>query len=187
MTPILTLLSAVAVYPATPLLDEFRAQCVDQSSLGSMVAIAEQNGWVASQPQAGTDVAAAVDAGKKMFASLGVSPTMRVFSKTFAGRNLNLIITSTKVPFDGSPRTMTNCNIYDFQAPAAIDVALLESWAGRKPQATDSNGASAFEWRPGLSRLSSKTRVGFVRGQSSDKVRVVGGLVLSSTVVEERR
>ena len=183
----LALAAAAGVYPAEQVLSSFRTGCVEQTSFSSTKSSVEKFGWVSVKPTAGSKLDVVVEAGKRTLSELGMTPTMHVYSRSIAGRPLNLVLTSGTVPFDGRPSTMTNCNIYDFEADGGLSPAALRKWAGREPAQTIVEGGPVSEWAPGLSQVPSKTRISFTPTIKTGDALHLGGLVFSSTIVEENK
>ena len=192
MNALAVLMAATAVqsgYPVTEVLSEFRLICLDQPSMAAIGDAASKNGWKSIDPSAEPRVSKVVSAGKVMLAKLNVIPETATYSKTTSGRTLSLVVFRGTVPFNGAPKPMTNCNIYDFDAAAPLDANVVSGWAGRKPtNIIIQGGLQAMEWAPGLSpRLPSKSRIGFVPNTPQFRSQPVHGIALVSNTFEEEK
>lgn len=183
------LAAAQGSYPAAAVLGEFKSTCIDQPSLESIIRTAGASGWQRFTPPDGTPIAATVAAGQKMLFSVGLQVDMPTYWKEVEGRRLEMVLSSAPVPFDGAPRTMTACNIYDFKATAPLPQEMVRSWAGREPtKQTSERGLASTEWKPGLADLPSQTRVGFIPDIPELKGKLpFTGIGLSSSIFEEAK
>jgi hypothetical protein len=174
-------------YPAAAALGEFKSVCIEQPSFQDSVRTAEARGWQRFRPAEGTPMAAAVAMGQKMLSSVGVQLEMPAFWKNLHGHRLEMVLTSVPVPFDGQPRTLTGCNMYDFDATAPLPQGVVRSWAGRDPTSqVDDQGVAWIEWKPGLAQLPSQTKVAFVPPQLKGQLPLTG-IALISDIFEEAK
>jgi len=189
LSGLLAAAAAQSLYPTSEVLAEFRQVCVNQPTMAAIDSVARGRGWQGIDPSAEPRLSRAVTAGKDYLAKLNVSPEAASYSKTVSGRNLALVVFRAPVPFDGAPRQMTNCNIYDFDASAPLETSFVTKWAGREPTNTiNQGGVQAMEWAPGLlPGLPSKARIGFVPNAPEFRSQPIQGLALISNIFEEEK
>ena len=176
-----------APYPAEEVLSEFRQVCITQPSGAAIVAAAEQRGWRSFTPEAGSTLARTLETSSRLFASINLTPQMPSYWKDIGGRRLEMVVVQGRVPFEGQPRNLINCVIYDFSARRPIETQRLRAWAGRDP--TNQGGDQGFietVWTPGLAALPSETRIAFVPDTLAYRAEFpFTGIALVSDVFEQ--
>lgn len=151
MTPALALLLVLAGPSAPPperqLLDAFKDAC---SRIGDDIdpvkADAARAGWTIMPEEGDPRVARLVKLGRDSTAKDGTA-TGATFRGKAGGRDVFLIVSryQDKTGFWGS-----GCRLYDFEATAALDARLLETWMGKPPTGVQqpAPGLSKRLWEP---------------------------------------
>ena len=123
-----------------PVLDAFRAACERTGDLEAMKADAAASGWTPMADDGEPRVEKLIRMGKEAVEEGTLSGA--AFRRALDGRDLFLILSRYEDP---SGYWGVGCRLYDFDAAAAVDGAVLASWMGREPTGT-------IEVEPGIGR-----------------------------------
>ena len=150
MLTLAVLLLATAAPPAPPereMLDAFKAACQRTGDLAAMKADALGTGWNEVAEDSDPRLAKITGVGREGVEK-GETLSGGSFSATIGGRRLFLVQSrvDSKEGYWGA-----GCRLYDFEAAAPLDPALLEAWMGRKPTGVEDlgEGLGRLSWEPG--------------------------------------
>lgn len=144
---------AQAVYPATEVLDAFRAACSRLDSGDAARAQVRASGWAEVADPSATPVANLIafgrEEGEKMVGAAGgkLLP-MGVFERHVAGERLYIVVSGVSIGAD----SLIGCRLYDAAEPRRIDRAMVTGWLGREPSnAVERPEFAKYSFEPGLS------------------------------------
>ena len=147
-----SLLVALAGISAAPpereMLDAFRTACSRTGSdIEAMKADALASGWSAMADDADPRIARLVKLGRDA-AEGGGKVAGANFRRSLGGRDMFLIVSRYE---DKSGFWGVGCRLYDFEAAAPLEGAVLEAWMGKPPTAVQAPapGLSKRLWEPG--------------------------------------
>lgn len=154
----------------------FDAVCGSRGGIDALAALAAQNGWTPFTPGAESDLGRVIALGARMVTSAGGRTESRAFSKTVAGRELNLVVSDTMAGGQGG----IECRIYDFAASGLPTDGEIAAWAPAAPTTRgEEQGVIAVDWRPGFRPGFTRIGIAFIRPDSPIRAQIpLSGLTL---------
>lgn len=150
----MSLSAAILLFAADPsadraLLEAFAAPCQHVEDYGKMTAAAPAAGWETIAETAVPRVASLIDKGRKALED-NEKMSGATFQRTHQGRPVYLII--SRVEMKGGVWG-NGCRVYDFDAPAPLDIATAKAWIGKEPTGVQDLGGGLIKhlWEPWVS------------------------------------
>ncbi|MES2444401.1 MAG: hypothetical protein V4574_16365 [Pseudomonadota bacterium] len=131
------------------LLEAFEGPCQHVEDFAKMKAAAPGAGWEAIEETAAPRVAALLDKGRKALES-DETMTGATFQRSHQGRPVYLILSRAEMK---GGMWGNGCRVYDFDAPAPLDIAAAEAWIGKEPTGVQDLGGGLIKhlWEPWVS------------------------------------